>query len=72
MTKRKLAQAIAKIEGKKSEVAIGNIMEVLTILEELQAQQFVDGSTAIVDAIDTRIYKLIDKKRKKMRALSPS
>ena len=38
MTVKQLASAIAKAEGKKSEVSIGNIREILKIIADLNPQ----------------------------------
>lgn len=63
MTKRKLSVLIAKVEGKKSQVAIGNIMEILTILENLLLEDI--EKQDILDSILGRVNKMYLKKRKK-------
>ena len=61
MTKRKLAVEIAKREGKKSEVAIGNIMEILTVLEHLVAEKWLVNDFDILDKVIDRSEKIRNK-----------
>lgn len=41
--KEKLARQISHIEGKKSQVKYGDILEVLTIIEKLSAKSWIDA-----------------------------
>ena len=73
MTKLKLANELCKREGKKSEVARSNMMEVLTAQEEFFADEAIakygNGATVFMgdafEAMKERILKRIGKKLKK-------
>jgi hypothetical protein len=68
MTLRQLASKIAKAEGKKSQVAIGNIREILKALINIEAELIVNGEDAKGGALyllATEIEKLAAKKAKK-------
>ena len=68
MTIRQLASTLAKLEGKKSAVAIGNIREILKCLINLEADRIVNGDDAKGGALyllATEIEKLAAKKAKK-------
>ena len=43
MTRQKLASEIAKREGKKSQVQIGNIREIIRIIEEIGTEEMLDN-----------------------------
>jgi hypothetical protein len=65
MTKRKQAQAIAHLEGKKSQARMGDIMEILTIQEKLVAIEFAAiGGSRLLYGLQQRASKLADKLRK--------
>lgn len=68
MTLRQLASTIAKLEGKKSQAAIGNIREILKVLISIEADLIVNGADAKDGALyllATEIQKLAAKKAKK-------
>ena len=74
MTKRKLAAAICHIEGKKSQVAMGNMMETLTAIENYFAAMRVYENPDHVDIalckaeseMIKRVIKIAAKAKKKM------
>jgi hypothetical protein len=60
VTIRKLASAIAKIEGKKSQARIGDIREILAILGDLWFAEVEEHKWSIdkeADAIDSALYR---------------
>lgn len=72
MTLQKLASEIAKIEGKKSQVRIGDIREILGILSELFYADLLMrpiGTTGIITALlengESRLNKKIKNKKRK-------
>lgn len=73
MTLNKLASAIAKIEGKKSQARIGDIREILKIICTLDAEAAVDGladKDGAIYTLDVHAGKIAGKllaKRKKVR-----
>jgi len=60
---RKLASAIAKLEGKKSEVSIGDVREILKIIVKLQSDCDVYETSPACLIADAGEY-LAKKKRK--------
>jgi len=72
MTKRKQAQAIAHLEGKKSQARMGDIMEILTIQEKLVAIEFANiGGSEILADIHARASKIATKIREGRRKSKP-
>ena len=75
MTFNKLASEIARREGKKSQVAIGNIREILKILETILAEECLEywkngKMPAINSAINDRVIKrakALERKAKKAK-----
>ena len=67
---KKLASAIAKREGKKVQVSIGNIREILAIICDLAAEEFEAGKietgtlNALTDEANKRILSIRAKQRK--------
>lgn len=72
MTKRKLAAALCKLEGKTSEVSMSNMMETLTVLENyFAAMRIHENSYTLIDsqaeqAMRDRVDKIEMKARKKL------
>lgn len=71
MTKRRLAAAICHIEGKKSQVAMGNMMETLTAIENYFAAMRVHENNVSVwcnaeAVMAARIEKTAIKAKKKL------
>lgn len=62
-----IASAIAKLEGKKNQVSIGNIREVLKVLVHLCAEQKEDGSTDALDVLFNAILKQYEKNQSKAK-----
>ena len=63
-----IAKEIAKREGKKSQVKIGDIREVLKALAEMQAEEFVEnapGKKGPMDHMLDYALKIYEKKAKK-------
>lgn len=63
-----LVSKLAKLEGKKSQIAIGNIREILKILINLEADRIVNNEAAEGGALYllvTEIEKRASKKSKK-------
>jgi hypothetical protein len=69
MTLNKLASLIAKREGKKSQVHIGNIREILKIICTMEVENATTvGATSAespMSALDAEINKRIEKKMRK-------
>lgn len=61
MTFNKIASAISKLEGKKGQVSIGNIREVLSCLTILEANQVLKGGPAAKNPMKT-LKKISNKK----------
>ena len=72
MTKRKQAQAIANLEGKKSQARFADIMEILTIQEKLVAIEFANTHRSeILWGVQQRASRIADKLMKgKPRAIA--
>ena len=70
MNMRKLASAIAKREGKKVEVSIGNIREILRIIVDLEVEwelDYEDGSPSPLQAFDKNVARKYSKAVKALR-----
>lgn len=65
---RKLAAAIAHVEGKKSQSSIGNIMEIISIITELDAE-FRNSGTGVhaLQILSKKSNELLEKKLKKSK-----
>ena len=69
-SKRELAQAITAIEGKTKQVTYSNVMEILTVIELLEAQLMLQPGMAYEGPIHTLLrganktfYRLSGKKK---------
>lgn len=71
MTKRKLAAEICKREGKKSQAHIGDVMEILTIIEEITAENlYNEGVVGITgDEEEYPFHYLVNGTQKKLDKL---
>jgi hypothetical protein len=52
MTKAALIKEIAKREGKKSQVTIGNIREIIRIIEDIEVETMKKGIKGPLDVLD--------------------
>lgn len=65
---KKIASLVAKKEGKKSSVSIGNVREVLSKLIEADVEFILDNGPAIespLDFLKTKAHEKLDKKPSK-------
>ena len=72
MPKMKLESAIAKREGKKSQVTIGNIREVIRAMVDLMAEQYINEESdayleEFINRIDKRESQLVKAKKAKRK-----
>lgn len=63
----KLAAEIAKREGKKSEVAIGNIREVIKVLTDIMAEEMAETESFDHSDTEFNLYEMSLKKAKKLK-----
>lgn len=61
---QKLASQIARLEGKKKQVSIGNIREVLSCLIKLEAKYYTRVNYSMPSPLDV-LSRLADKENKK-------
>lgn len=71
MSLNKLASAVAKREGKKSQARIGDIREILSILSDMMFEQFERHGWKIdmdlPHAIDSQLYRNGQRRAKKIK-----
>jgi len=71
MTLNKLASLIAQKEGKKSQVAIGNIREVIKAIVDIEVESVINDPqgegalAALTEAVNKKLLKASKKKVKK-------
>lgn len=67
MTLQQLASLIAKREGKKSQVKIGDVREVLRLICDIDVELSLQGKTGSIDALYLHALALKTKKAKKLK-----
>ena len=64
MTLRKLVSEISKREGKKSQVSVGDVREIVKLIVEIEAEELAnDEPSGLADAIEKRRDKLVKKRK---------
>jgi hypothetical protein len=79
MTKRKLASNLCKREGKKSQVAMGDMMEALTVLQTAIAEEWIESRDqesvsydCLMEGAVAIFEKLLKKELKKINLSNPA
>ena len=67
MTRRTLESRIAKREGNKVQISIGNIREILKIIIEMEAEAEKPGDSPL-DVLADEAWKKMERMQKKRRA----
>lgn len=66
MTRRKIASILCKLEGKKSEAKMGDVMEILKLLVRVDAECVLRGEPSPLEALSDEADELVkDPKFKK-------
>lgn len=73
MTIARLANILAKMEGKKHQAIVGDVREIIKLLCQVEAQARLDRGTVltinseIFEALEFNVEKMMKKKRKKIK-----
>jgi hypothetical protein len=72
MNRVKLASTMAKREGKKSQARIGDIRELIKILEEIASEEMIANMDGISDTLEMLAARAREKATKRLNKIAPT